>query len=179
MNRDNQKENVLRLLNGAYGLLEESIVRKTWINDLERIAVALTCIKLAVRKARLNDFQYADILATEEYTLRNKKVVFLPLQLDECESISFDDIRKLENTFVFLEDDEKKVRNLPPIYNIGNRAIGQVYVDGKEGYSKKIAIEHTIESIAYRWYSCCRKMIRNLKEVGYVTPTTNTNKKRH
>lgn len=178
MNRDNQKENVLRLLNGAYGLLEEVVVRKTWINDLERISVALTCIKLAVRKAHINDFGYADVLATEEYTLRNKRVVFLTMKFCECESMSFDDTRKLGNTFVFLEDDDQKVRDLPPVYNIGNRAIGQIYVDGQEGYSEKIAIEHTIESIAYRWYSCCKKMLRNLKEVGYIAPTTNTSKKK-
>lgn len=157
-----QNQQVLRLLCSAHDLLGDVIERKNWIDDLEKIAVALTNMRIALRKMNVENFRYADVLEIEEYYLRNKWIdIFNPL-LCGCESITFKSARSSGNTFVFIDDEEKKKYELPAKYEIGNRAIGQVFVDGKEGFCQKIATEHSAESIAYRWYACSRTIITNL-----------------
>ena len=163
-----QIERTLKVLGCANGLLKEVIDSKKWIEGLDKIAIALINIKIVINKTNTTNYDYADVLTLEETLLKNKWVDFFNPISCRAESISFREIRALEDTFVYTSDKNYTPHQLPARYKTGNRAIGQVYVDGKEGFCKKIAVEHSIESIAHRWYSCSCNLISNVKDTGHL-----------
>ena len=159
-------ERLLKVLTCSNALLNEIITSKQWFDQLERLTTALTDISIVIRKTNSTSFAYTDILELEESTLKSKHVEYFNPITCKCESISFEEARALGNTFVYTSDKQGNVHQLPENYVLGNRAFGQVYIDGKEGFCKKIAIEHSIESIAHRWCTVTEKFIRSLKETG-------------
>ena len=163
-----QIERTLKVLGCANGLLKEVIDSKKWIEGLDKIAIALINIKIVMNKTNTTNYDYEDVLTLEETLLKNKWVDFFNPISCRTESISFGEIRALEDTFVYTSDKNYTPHQLPAKYKTGNRAIGQVYVDGKEGFCKKMAVEHSIESIAHRWYSCSYNLISNVKDTGHL-----------
>lgn len=147
-----KKSQMFRLLEAAHDILGEVIRRKKWLDDLEKIAVSLTSIQIAIKKLEVDDFRYADVLEVDEHLFRNRQINIFNLILCKSEVISLKDARSVGDTFIYTLDKEKKVNKLPAQYKVGNRAIGQIFVNGKEGFCAKIAIEHSIESSANMWY---------------------------
>ena len=163
-----QIERTLKVLGCANGLLKEVIDSRKWIEGLDKIAIALINIKIVVNKANTTNYEYADVLAMEEILLRNKWLNFFNPISCQTELISFKEIRTLGDTFVYTSDKNQIQRKLPTKYGTGNCAIGQVFINGKRGFCKKIAVEHSIESIAHRWYSCSCNLISNVKDTGQL-----------
>lgn len=147
-----KKSQMFRLLKAAHDILGEVIKRKKWLDDLEKIAVSLTSIQIAIKKIGVEDFRYEDVLKVDEHLFRNRQINIFNLILCKSEIISFESARSVGDTFVYTLDKEKKVHKLPPQYKVGNRAIGQIFVDGQECFCAKIAIEHSIESSVNMWY---------------------------
>lgn len=159
-------ERSLKVLTCSNTLLSEIIKKKQWLDDLEKLTVALVDIQIVLKKTKATSYAYTDVLELEGSTLKSKHVEYFNPITCKCESISFKEARALGNTFVYTSDKEGNVHQLPENYDLGNMAIGQIFIDGREGFCKKYAIEHSIESIAYRWYSSTENLIRRLKETG-------------
>lgn len=166
LNITKAKANVYKLLNCIETILFDCISRDTLLtmHELSQLDVALTSLKNVVNSNEL-DYRYADVLDFEVSCFRSKVIPYIDYASGSMKMIPFEEALK-EKTAVSKID--KRVFNLNRIskYEAGNLAIGQIYIKDVECFSTKIALEHSLQTMAIRWYNQLDKIKDLLKQKG-------------
>lgn len=163
------KANVHKLLNCIKTILFDCISRDTLLtmHELSQLDVALTSLKNVIDSYLFN-YQYSDVLSFEVSCFRAKVIPYIDYASGDMKTLPFETALK-EKTAISKLD--KRVFNLNRIskYEAGNLAIGQIYIKGMECFSTKIALEHSLQSTAIRWYNNLDKIERLIEQKGVMT----------
>lgn len=168
LNTAKTKNDVYKLLDCISMILRDCIARDTLltIHEISQLDVALTSLKNIIRSNELN-YEYSDVLDFEVSCFRARVVPYIDHTDGFMKKLSYEDalaehtaVSACNNTVLDLEDIKK--------YKEGNLAIGQIYVNGEEMFSTKLALEHSLKCMALRWYNQLGKIKRLLGEKGVL-----------
>lgn len=162
------KNNVYKLLDCISGILNDCISCDTLltIHELSQLDVALTSLKNIIRSNGLN-YEYSDVLDFEVSCFRARVIPYIDYTDGFMKKLSYEDalaehtaVSSCCNTVLDLKSIKK--------YKNGNLAIGQIYVNGEEFFSTRLALEHSLKSMAQRWYNQLGKVKCLLGEKGVL-----------
>lgn len=168
-NTAKRKANAYKLLDCIKTILFDCISHDTLLtmHELSQLDVALTSLKNVI-DSHLFNYQYSDVLGFEVSCFRAKVIPYIDYASGNMKMLPFEVALK-EKTAVSKID--KRVFNLNRIskYEAGNLAIGQIYIKGVECFSTKLALEHSLQSTAIRWYNNLDKIKSLIEQEGGMT----------
>lgn len=147
-------------LTASRNLFSECLSHEHLIPHVDKIAVALLNLENVLRANPEVDFRYKDILEEEVSYFKRKEIPYISSFAGEVNTIPFE-LLNASSLCMIAYKDETQRDYLPTTeeYILGNEAIGQIYVNGKEGVCILFAIEHSLRSIVKRWYDGTNKLI--------------------
>lgn len=147
----NSNERCIKSITAAHNILLETLRSYDIIKKPERIAVALLTLDLVLNSNRELAYSQRDVLSAEVYYLQKRKIPYIDGMTGELMEVTFNEALCMQETVIF-KNPSLKERKLPATYIKGNMAIGQVFIDGEEGYCTKLAVEHSLKTIAKKWF---------------------------
>lgn len=168
LNTAKAKNNVYKLIECVSMILHNCIVKDSLltIHELSQLDVALTSLKNIIRSNKL-DYEYSDVLDFEVSCFRARVIPYIDCTDGFMKKLSYEEalaertaVSSCGNTVLDLKDIKK--------YKNGNLAIGQIYVNGEELFSTRLALEHSLKSMAQRWYNQLGKIKCLLGERGVL-----------
>lgn len=159
---------IYKLLSCVSGILFECIFRDTLltIHEISQLDVALTSLKNVIESNQLN-YPYQDVLTFEVSCFRERKIPYINHFDGQMEFATYEEAIN-EHTAISADGNISLDLNKKPSYNEGNLAIGQIYIGGAEYFSKKLALEHSLRSMALRWYNQIGQIKCLLSEKGVL-----------
>lgn len=168
LNTARNNNNVYKLLTCIEEILFDCITRNTLltIHELSQMDVALTSLKNVIESNQL-DYQYLDALTFEVSCFRERKVPYISHSDGRMKFLTYEEAIA-ENTIVSADNTQVFNFNEVKSYKKGNLAIGQIFVDGKECFSRKLALEHSLKATALRWHDQLNRIKSLLKQKGVL-----------
>lgn len=160
------RNNVYKLLSCIEAILFDCISRDTLLtmHELSQLDVALSSLKNVIDSNELN-YRYSDTLDFEVSCFRSKVIPYIDYASGSMKMIPFEEALEEKTAISKIG---KRVFNLNkiPEYRAGNLAIGQIYIKDVECFSTKLALEHSLQTMAIRWYNQLDKIKDLLKQKG-------------
>lgn len=159
-NLHGNKNLCLSSLTSARNLFSECLSYDSLVPHVDKIAVALFNLENVLNSNPEVTFRYKDILDEEVAYFRRKEIPYISLVNGEINTIPFEFLNDSDfNAIAFVKEGTSGYLPSAEHYILGNEAIGQIYVEGREAFCVKFAVEHSLRSISKRWYDGCNKLI--------------------
>lgn len=159
-NLHGNKKLCISSLTAARNLFYECLSYDSLAPHVDKIAVALFNLENVLNSNPEVTFRYKDILDEEVAYFRRKEIPYISLINGEVNTIPFEFIEDSDfNAIAYVKEGTSGYLPSEEHYILGNEAIGQIYVEGKEAFCVKFAVEHSLRSIVKRWYDGSNKLI--------------------
>lgn len=156
----NSNKKACQTLKHIEARLQQLLSYDTLSDKTEEITSVLYDLKKLLSHHPRLEYRYRDILKHEFSHFSKKEIPYVNGKTGKVEIISFDDARNNKTIAILNADKSDSKYELPRnplVLNdehiiLGNIAIGQVFIDGKEAFCCTYAVEHSLRSTVARWH---------------------------